>query len=455
MEATHKQLASAICSRMVPVVISCGWQSSLLWLGLLGTLPLGGIVPAESRADDVESAIRELLTVGWTSSPAANRETERLYRAAAPRGNWQLDYAYALAKMRQWRYGEVVPLAERLAAEEHSELVGRQLLVWLHTLRKNYPVALMQMDRMAAALPSLDADLAADAVEARRHFREEKVRFLGAVFGYLSGPQAGALSDFERESRLRRIVRRLSEEESAMFQEEMLRVIDEYHVRTDERDELVDRELREAERLRAERLAEIDALRRRVVEQLDALAEAERRAQRERDEQADRIRGEDAPLRERLITLDTEMAGVSRNLAILNVDILRFEDLLAIEPDPVIRAGLLVDLNRLSALAAGYARDLARLDVDAARVRSQRLTLANQLQQVETRYRQVLQQSRVRQEQFRQEIQRAEVEERRLLRERPRTSGQARALQMTKQAFSTYLPFPLEEEKQFLLETLR
>jgi hypothetical protein len=398
-------------------------------------------------------AIREILSVGWRASGAANREIDRLYRDTTPSIDWRVDHAYALAKMRQWRYHEALPVAERLVEQPEAELAARQMLVWLHTVRKNYPLALVHMERMAALLPSEDG-LGEDEAEARRRFREEKVRFLGCVYGYLSGPRAGALSDFERESRRRRILRHMTEAESRMFDDEMARVIDEYHVRTDERDELVDRELREAERRRAERIAEIEALRRLVVEQLEELAETEKRAQRERDDQSDRIRAEDAPLRDRLVTLETDIVGISRNLSILNLDILRIEDLLAVEPDPAIRAVLLVDLNRLTALAAGYSRDLARVDVEAARLRSQRLTLSNRLRQVEARYRQVLQRSRVQQEQFDKEIQRAEVDERRLLRERPRTSGQARALQTTKEAFSTYLPFPLEEEKQRLLESL-
>lgn len=414
----------------------------------------GSVVRVQADDRPAEDIVREILSVGWRSSPAANREIDRLFAAATASGDWRVEYAYALAKMRQWRYREVLPIAERLAEHPDSELVARQLLVWILTVVKDYPAALVQMERMTAGLPSAGEDLAPREAEARKLLRAEKARFLGRVYGYLSGPRAGSLTDFERESRRRRIIRLLTDEEVGLFDDEMMRVIDQYHVRTDERAELVDRELREAEKQRADRLAEIAEFRGGIAEQLDILADEERRAQREHDEKSARIRGEDAPLRERLVTADGEMVGISRNLAILNVDILRIEDQLAFEQDPVIRAALLVELSRLSALAAGYSRELARLEITSARIRSQRLDLANQLRQSEAGLRRVLNQSRVQQEQLSKEMQRRDAEERRLLRERPRTSGQARALQTTKQAFSTYLPFPADDEKQRLLDAL-
>lgn len=443
--------------RRLPLAPVARWRRT----GICGMvlLFLAPTVAAQGLERPASEVVREILATGWRSSPAANREIDRLLRVANESAagaviDWRIEYAYALAKMRQWRYREVVPIAERLVLEPEAELAGRELLVWLYTVLKDYPAAMVQMERLAATLPELEEGLEeAERVE-REILREEKARFLGVVFGYLSGPVAALLSDFERDSRRRRIVRLLSESEVEMFDEETFRVIDDFHVRADERAELVDHELREQEKQRAERLGEIEAFRRGVAERLEALAEEEQRVQREHNEKSEQIRAEDAPLREQLANVDTELLGLTRNLTILNVDILRIEDQLAFEPDPVIRAALLVELNRLSALAAGYSRDITRLDVSSARLRTQRQGLATQLRQSEVRYRTVLNQSRVQQEQMDKELRRLDGEERRLLRQRPRTSGQARALQTSKQAFSTYLPFPAEEAKARLLESL-
>jgi hypothetical protein len=433
---------------------AAGWGSvCLLFLSFAAT----GLAQGFDRP--ASEVVREILITGWRSSPAANREIDRLYRVATEAASgteldWRIEYAYALAKMRQWRYREVVPIAERLALQPEAEMAGRELLVWLHTVLKDYPAAMVQMERLAATLPKMEDDLGEAERLHRELLREEKARFLGVVFGYLSGPVAASLSDFERESRRRRIVRLLSEAEVEMFDEETFRVIDDFHVRSDERAELVDQELREQERKRAERLGEIEEFRRGISERLEALDEAEQRARQEHNEKSEQLRAEDTPLREQLANVDTELVGLTRNLTLLNVEILRIEDQLALELDPVIRAALLVELNRLSALAASYNRDFTRLDVSAARLRTQRQGLATQLRQSEARYRGVLNQSRVQQEQMNKELRRLEGEERRLMRERPRTSGQARALQTSKQAFSTYLPFPAEEARARLLESL-
>src|SRR5690606_38231531 len=129
--------------------------------------------------------------------------------------------------------------------------------------------------------------------------RQDVIRRLGRMFGYLEGPASGALSEFERDSRRRRIALLLSDEEMGMFEDESRAVAEQFLMRIDEKDRVVEDARRRAEEQRAARLEAIAAEQRTIAERLEAIETQRDKLQREYDEQLRGLEERDAPLRQR------------------------------------------------------------------------------------------------------------------------------------------------------------
>lgn len=421
--------------------------------GSLAATMLLGLVVSTAASQDADpaatrDAIKQMLAATWDASPAAAVELERHYERLRPSADWRVHYAYALASMRQWQYDKATQVAEQLVEDPEAELPARAMLAWLLLLKKKHAAGLAQIERTAAALPKPE-----DLDDAGRLHRQDVIRRLGRMFGYLEGPASGALSEFERDSRRRRIALLLSDEEMGMFEDESRAVAEQFLMRIDEKDRVVEDARRRAEEQRAARLEAIAAEQRTIAERLEAIETQRDKLQREYDEQLRGLEERDAPLRQRYARLDAQAADVQRDLAYASAEILRIEDQLAFESDPLLRDLLLTDLARMTSLASSYSREYTRLERAAAVVERERAAIAAEQRQLENQYRRQLNEYAGEQQSLARQARRNEVEQNRLARERPRTTGQARSLESQAQAFTTYVPFPFEDARQRLLES--
>lgn len=409
-----------------------------------------GLASAAAAADpsEIRAALQQLLRDAWEPSPAANAQLDADYQRLAGAADWRIDYAYALGKMRQWQYSEAADIAQRLTEDRDAELSARSMLAWLLLLQKKYAAGLAQLERIVEALPSGD-----ELSESDRERREDMIRRVGRMFGYLDTPVEDKLSEFERASRRRRMARRMSAEELELFDQESRAVAEQFLTNLDEKDRIAEESKRKAEEERARRLEEIAAQQRAAVDRLAELDKERSRTQDELQEKLREFEDRDAPLRERYAALDAEATILNRNLAGANADLLRIDEQLQFEDDPIIRDLLLSDLARISALASGYSRNLTQLESSAATVQRERRVIAGQQRQVENQYRSQLADNAAQQQALLRQARRNEVEEKRLLREKPRTSGQARSLAAHARAFTTYVPFPFEDARHRLLES--
>src|SRR5690606_21474952 len=122
----------------------------------------------------------------------------------------------------------------------------------------------------------------------------------------------------------------------------------------------------------------------RIDEKDRVVEDARRRAEEQRAARLETIATEQRTIAERL---DAQAADVQRDLAYASAEILRIEDQLAFESDPLLRDLLLTDLARMTSLASSYSREYTRLERAAAVVERERAAIAAEQRQLENQYR--------------------------------------------------------------------
>jgi glutathione S-transferase len=414
------------------------------WRGIIAVLLLVALMPLPCSADETADQVTQLLDAGWSPSLEANKQIDNLYRGTAPHPH--VTFAYALVKMRQWRYDDALKTAEELLDDPRHGLAARRMQSWLLLSLKRYSESLVAMEKLAESLP--DLAVLPDKEEARRRTVAE----MGRMAGFLRGPAAGTISDFERDSRLRRLSMHLSEEEQAAFEAQSREVVDEFQKRIAERDRVEIDGAREFEAEQARRRNELDVARARLDMDLARLDDDQRKSQADADEELARLQAKEQPLRDNLLSLDGQAAVTQTNLLNVSAEISRLECRLEEEIDPSIRAFLQQDLRRLNFIGRGYANDLARLDSIAGRLQLQLADVAGEFRRADARFSANAKRLETRRKDLQQQRANLEREEKRIGREKPDSARAARTIEAHARSLTTYLPFPHDDERARLLE---
>jgi hypothetical protein len=171
------------------------------------------------------------------------------------------------------------------------------------------------------------------------------------------------------------------------------------------------------------------------------------------DANDDRFAKDQQPLAAQLAGLNAQAAAFQGDLDLATVDILRLRALLDKEKDPLLRERWLLELNRASAIAS-------RADASRVALNRQAAVINGQLAALQQKHRQA-------QSRLAGELQRLENEAASLDKQEKRNdldTGKAkkpavgdvrrsRSLSAQAAAFTTYEEFPLEAEKQRLLDS--
>ncbi|MEK6235143.1 MAG: hypothetical protein N2C14_10545, partial [Planctomycetales bacterium] len=155
------------------------------------------------------SPTQRLLEAGWEKGIAAQKAAAEIYDQAAigTPDDVALHYSHALVQLKHRRYREAETLLKAVLSRQDNHPGARGAMLWTSALRKKYSETLAQAESWSEELG-----------KASSPDRNERVEFVGRIFGFLQGPAAKSVAAANATDVRTRILARLDEEGKKAFQ---------------------------------------------------------------------------------------------------------------------------------------------------------------------------------------------------------------------------------------------
>ena len=396
--------------------------------------------------------IARLLNVGWGTTTsfrtAADAQADAMF-AATGRQPPAL-YATALVQIKQRRYADADRLIDEVLARDDLNLPAWRAKVWLQAVLKNYDGAMVAADKLSQLLSKEVGKTTEEEALVRPY-----VAFLGRIYGFLGGPAQAAVNIDSRKVSEKGVTGRLTENRLEVFEEARDAVLQKFVELTDAKETFKDKAREQADADREKTLAEIAEQRDVNKERVKELEAKIDKFKKEHQSESAAITKADAPLQSELNRLSSRATAVNTQLFALDAQIASVQAQLSATKDPNLRAFLFAEIDRLSILEGATQAELFGLNRQANGVQQQRSNLAVRQQRADADLADKI--GRVDDELFAiaKKEKRADIAEKRATKAGPVTPQSALSLSAQAAALITYDPFPLEQEKSRLLETLK
>lgn len=405
---------------------------------------------ADVVEDSARQGVRQLLTVGWQSGVDARRQVDDWYgQLKQQSGDPRVELAYAYALLKQHRFADASRQLDGYLRRHESDLQAWRAKIWVSMLMKEYPRALVEIDRLARLLPEAQADREAELENLLL------AAFMGRMAGFLEGPAAGEVNDAALDERRRRIELQLTDTRRREFEEGRRRVLQQHETLTGEQSTVKDTAVDVAKEQQQRQRDEIDRRRRETNDQLAEMKGREENLLSDLDQKMADLDRQERPLSEQLRQLERQAVVAEREFLFVRNEILSIERALETERDPVLRDALLRELQRLELLQLRNQEVLAQVRLSGRQAEAQRDELARQRVLAQSQYQKQRERLTNEAADLRRSLKRLSVEEGRLGGEASGNTPRVRTLSRELKAFTTYEKFPLELEKQRLLESLK
>jgi hypothetical protein len=420
--------------------------ASLLLMGVL----VGSAAAADEAA--VRAEIARLLEVGWGTTPkdrtATNEQYAKVKRLA---GESPVALRASLVVLlQQRRYDEALQRTDELLDVDPADLTGLRAKVWLTALVKNYPAAMLAADKLSQRLAD-DPPRAED----ERAIHDELAAFLGRIFGFLGGPAAESVSQDDRKNIERQILERIATDSRPIFEEARDGVVGKFLGVTGDKEDERQRAIGEAAAAKEKTLKELESEKEAIAGRAQEIDGRKGKLQKDLREELAEIAKEDQPLVQDLARLESRSRTLNRDLFTYEAEIGRLQGLIAAERDPNQRFIYEREVDRLFVFASRLESDLVAVGRLIDGVQAQRAALLARQRRAQASA--VEQAKRMDQEltNLAKRERLNEAIERRAAKPASGTTSKTRALSAQAMALSTYDQFPLESERQKLLELLR
>lgn len=410
---------------------------------------LSGAAAGDDAA--LQSGLERFFKVGWNPAPSAYQPTIDIYqelRRVAPTDR-RVPHAAVLVLIQQRRYDLAAKRVDELLADEENDWSAWRTRIWLATITKNYPAAMAAADKSIRLLPAEDKSL--ESQEAVRDY----VAALGRIFGFLGGPAGDQVRADERKSAEKKIVERLSPELQTAFIDGRDSVLDRFLKLTDSAADSRDRAKEEAEKEKAKALDDIQKER---DEQSDKRRDLQSRRDKLQSELKDRLgdlQKQDGPLQRDQARLEGQIGPLQNSLLTIDSEIGRLQALLSTEKDPRQREFFRFEIDRLVLRGNRIRGELGALNRQLGAITGQRSAL--QAQAVQARNELGTQIDRANKELGVVDKTEKKLDglENRASRPVSGNTSRTAALGAQATALTTYEPYPLEVEKQRILDSFR
>lgn len=410
---------------------------------------VGLIVASQARADATFDEVKKLTEVGWSNSfsqrAIADAQFDEVKKVAA--GRLDAYYAYALVLLKQHRYPEAAKLIDELAQADTSNLYYLRTKAWLNALMKEYPAALLSLDRLSQQL--------AKAEKKERPLRREMTGFLGRMLGFLQGPAGDSAKTSAAAATRRDILERLSPELQQLLNKEFVDVMARYEGMIAESDDAERVAKADAEEERDQLLEDLQRQRERMDQRRKELGPKRDKLRDEAKAEFDELAKEERPLLQQLAQLQQQAAVLRRELILINNSISSLQSRTQRERDATVRAALITESSRLSTLAFRYDANLLGLERRVLNINVQRAKIRSKRQQAQQRYSAEIGQIDTELAGIDKQERRNDLDQRKG--QRTRVSGKTRltrAIEAKAGALKTYEDLSLEAERDRVLKSL-
>lgn len=409
------------------------------------------ILPARGDEESLRRLLTDFLTTCWDSEDDAKSLADTKFAALEKSAGVdpRVYYGHALVLLNQRRYAEAAKSLDQVVRVDEQHLPAWRARVWLALLLKKYDDALSDMEDLAKVAGELAEH--ADNKDAAG----EAARFLGSVYGFVDGPLSETAAVADRKATEKEILTSLSDEQRTAFTEARQRVIEKFTDLTTERQDSRESAIADEEAEKQKVLADVDKRRAEMATQADELKERRAKVEGELKDELAEIARLDRPLQAQLARMQSQGVAAQANSDSVLLDIQRLEDRLAVEKDPVRRDQIRRDIRQLGALLREYDIDLAGINTAIAGVQGERSVLFTRQKSAERNLGGQLQSIDRQFAGFAAEERKLAGIERRAKKPSSGSTGKVNALSVTATALKTYEPFPIERERQRLLDSLK
>lgn len=400
-------------------------------------------------ADEPNEPIATFLESTWPLSSSAKAETEAKFASlrAKVRGDVRVHYANTLVCIQQRRFEDAAKSADDAIELDSTYLPAWQAKVWLALLNKQYGAALAATERMGEIVVKNR-----DKTPKERNL--EAARFLGVVFGYIEGPVGDNPATVTHKSIERQLLLAFSATEVEEFKDARQTVVEKFQAFLNDKAETKDKAIADEEAEKQHKIEDVAKRREEIARESEANRKQQKDLETKYQQQLGELTKADAPLATQLNAAETRAFSVNQQLNQLQGEIGSLEVSIAREKNPVARAVLQTELNRVNRLATRYDSDLFILNQNLQGIAARRNELLGRKQALDQEIGGQLKSIERKLSGYASEERKLENIERQA--RKPSTgSGKGTAIGLTAKALNTYEPFPLEREKAKLLDSLR
>jgi chromosome segregation ATPase len=337
-------------------------------------------------------------------------------------------------------------------------MAARRTKVWVLTITQGYAAALVEMEKLAKniaaenrAVEKQSTQQSPPAPEANESSAAE---FLGRVMGFIDGPAARGVAAHVRADYRKRLVATLSTADRQLFEQAYNTVQKRFAELSLDREQTQADAKADQQKRQEQVQKELERDRAAVAQQKSSLqARSEKLADNVKQEVAD-LDGQARPLVTRQTRLEAQGAAITREMAGLEVEIARLLELSDISEDNTEAFELRAAAQRLSVALGRYNVDLRAINAELATLAAQRVQLAARRQAAIERNRAETDQVERRLSDLRTADRRISTEEKKANQPFGGNTAAVVAMAAKARAFTTYEPFPFEEERARLLQSL-
>jgi hypothetical protein len=355
----------------------------------------------------------------------------------------ELRYAYVLVLAKQRRFDEAIKVSEMALRGAAGQPRMRQLRIWLLLLQNQPKLAIAEL-----------TNLATDWEQIRRQGEvpvTELAGWAGRAFGVLEGPRQGRRGNQGVDRALARWIDTVNAQERQALEFGRADVLQEFRDRLQQlqvvqQEEQVQRaQQRQDEGLQlAEQLDRVDRQLAEVREQMREVSDFYAEGRRAVEEATPGIVGA-------VVESDRREAWISWQVISLQSEIQRLDVLIAKEKDPAKRNHLILQRDALIAQLQWDGFHLDRAVADRFSSRAALQQAHNELVSNRTAEAREQEELALRRHQLARSQSSAQRRQERLIEPDRRISGRVRSLRRSLDAVTTYLEFPLEDERARML----
>jgi hypothetical protein len=433
---------------------------SLKPLVLIAALAAALLTEPSSAQDDAFVQVSALFEAGWKPSSKGRETSQAIFQdlRRSDQVDPRVSFAYALVQMRNLKYDEARRLLDEVLAARPSDASARRAKIWVLVITQNYSAALVEMERLASKLSggrgARESQNTVQLAGAAEESEALSVEFLGRVMGYIDGPAARAVAEHVRADFRKRLVAPLSTADRRLFEEAYGVVQKRFAELNLDRDQ-TKADAKADQEKRQERIQqELERDRALVAREKSGLQARNEKLAADIKQELGELDAKARPIVSRQSRLEAQAAAITREMAGLQVEIERLLVLADTSEDSVEAFELRAAARRLSVALGRYDVDLRAINGELAGLAAQRVQLAAQRQASVARNRAATDEVERRLIDLRTTDRRISSEEKKANQPVGGNTAAVVALAAKARAFTTYEPFPFEEERARLLQSL-